>query len=108
MKKLITALTLALTSCLATAGLPVTYVYDITPSVTIYLTDDPCLMWKVEPGGPVLFAAKAKDTLVGEEVYGCWTRGTDGKVEIKLVNTKDSKMYDFVLPEALFTPAANI
>jgi hypothetical protein len=89
------------------AGAPITYSYDITPVVTIYLTDEPCGMF-TPPSGVTLFKAYAKDTLTVNSIEGCWTRGENSKVEIKLLNLPEKKFYDLVLPEALFKPEPNI
>lgn len=108
MKKLIASVALILGSCsYSYAGQPVTYSYDITPTVTIYLTDEPCMMF-TPPKDISLFKASAKDVLTVASVEGCWSRGSDNRVEIKLLNIKDKKFYDFVLPEALFTQVPNV
>lgn len=105
--KYIISLLLSLFAYAGYAGEPVTYSYDITPAVTIYLTDDQCTMFS-PPVGVTLFKAYAEDTLTVDKVDGCWTRGENSKVEVKLLNLKDKKFYDFVLPEALFTQVPNI
>jgi hypothetical protein len=105
--KYIISLLLSLFAYTVYARQPVTYSYDITPAVTIYLTDDPCTMFS-PPTGVTLFKAYAEDTITVDKVEGCWTRGENNKVEVKLLNLKDKKFYDFVLPEALFKQEANI
>jgi hypothetical protein len=101
------SLLLALFAYPVYAGLPVTYSYDITPTVTIYLTDSPCTMF-TPPDGIVLYTAYAKDTMTKTSVQGCWERTNDRKANIKLLNLEDKKFYDFVLPESLFTLDSNI
>jgi hypothetical protein len=105
--KYIISLLLSLFAYTVYAGTPITYFYDITPAITIYLTDSPCLMFA--PTDDIkLFEAYAKDTLTKTSVQGCWERTKDGKANIKLLNPEEKKFYDFQLPEGLFKPEANI
>ena len=105
MKMLIAALLLIATS--AFAGTPITYSYDITPQVTIYLTDEPCLMWADKD--VVLHKAYAYDGATDAHADGCWTRILENHtVELQLVNPANNNKYGFIIKEELFTVMPNV
>lgn len=111
MKKLIASLTLILASCsCAHAGTPETMFYDITPQVTIYLTDDPCLMWTPKVNDPtILHKAYAYDGATDAHADGCWTRNLEThQVEIQLVNPDNNNKYGFIIREEVFQPLSNL
>ena len=109
MKNLIKTLVLSgfLATCsFAHATEPQEYFFDITPDVTITLTEEPCTMFTATRG-KTLFRAYAVDNLLKEAAEGCFSVEPNNLVEIQLVNNAREVMYGYILHQSEFRPKAN-
>lgn len=91
----------------AHAGSPIEKVANVTDNVSITLTEEACTMFP-PPKDVILFKAYAVDSSINPSAVGCWSKEADGMVVVNLVNTTNSNMYGYVLPQGLFKPKSNI
>jgi hypothetical protein len=71
-------------------------------NVTFTITDSDCIFYKDIPAGAPLRAASAYDAGTNATIIGC-ALDYGSQIEFQLVNEKESKHYQFVLPTADFS-----